>query len=146
MKIYKAKRTGFISYLLVGFLFLPVAVFLLDTKTISTKPFILLPLTIPLALILWIYLDTHYKIEDDFLYYRSAMFRGKIQIETITLIEKEKTSWTGLRPAMARKGMVIKYNRYDEIYISPESNEELITDLVTINPKIKVIDMAAIAK
>ena len=41
--------------------------------------------------------------------------------------------WAGLKPATATKGLIIRYNTYDEIYISPESNEAFIEDLKKIN-------------
>ena len=54
MKIYKANRKGFINYLLIGSLILPIIVFFLDKNTFTEKPFIFLPLLIPLILIFWI--------------------------------------------------------------------------------------------
>ena len=63
MKIYKANRKGFINYLLIGSLILPIIVFFLDKSTFTEKPFILLPLLSPFILIFWIYFDTFYKIE-----------------------------------------------------------------------------------
>lgn len=78
MKKYKAKRKGFINYILIGSIILPIVVFFLDKNTFSEKPFILLPLLSPLTLIFWIYFDTSYKIENNQLIYRSAFLRGKI--------------------------------------------------------------------
>lgn len=140
MKIYKANRKGFINYLLIGSLILPIIVFLLDKGTFTEKPFILLPLLSPLILIFWIYFDTFYKIENNELIYRSGFLRGKIEILNIKEIHKGKTMWSGIKPALARNGLIIKFNKYDEIYIALENNDELISDLIKLNSEIKITE------
>ena len=140
MKIYKANRKGFINYLLIGFVMLPIIVFFLDQQAFAENPFILLLLLSPLILILWIYFDTFYKIENKILIYRSGFFRGKIEISTIKEIQKGKTMWSGIKPALARNGLIIKFNKYDEIYIAPESNNEMITDLLKLNSEIRITE------
>lgn len=140
MKIYKANRKGFINYLLIGSVILPIVIFFLDKNTFTEKPFILLPLLSPFILIFWIYYDTFYKIEKNELIYRSGFLRGKIEILTIKEILKGKTMWSGIKPALARNGLVIKFNKYDEIYIAPENNNELISDLLKLNSEIKITE------
>ena len=140
MKIYKANRKGLINYLLIGSLILPIVVFFLDKNTFTEKPFILLPLLSPIVLIFWIYFDTFYKIEENEFIYRSGFLRGKIEIQNIKEILKGKTMWSGIKPALARKGLIIKFNKYDEIYIAPENNDELISDLIKLNTEIKVTE------
>ena len=138
MKIYKANRKGFINYLLIGSIILPIVIFFLDKNTFAEKPFILLPLMSPLILVCWIYYDTFYKIENNDLIYRSGFLRGKIEIQNIHEILKGKTLWSGIKPALARKGLIIKFNIYGEIYIAPENNDEMISDLLKLNSKIKI--------
>lgn len=140
MKIYKANRKGFINYLLIGSVILPIVVFFLDKNAFSEKPFILLPLLSPLILIFWIYFDTSYKIENIELIYRSGFLRGKIEIPNIKEIRKGKTMWSGIKPALAKNGLIIKFNKYDEIYIAPENNNELISDLLKVNSEIKITE------
>ena len=138
MKIYQANRKGFINYLLIGSIILPIFVLYLDKNTFTEKPLILLPLVIPLILILWIYFDTSYKIENNQLIYRSGFLRGKIEIINIREILKGKTMWSGIKPALAGKGLIIRYNKYEEIYVAPENNDDMISDLLEINSKIKI--------
>ena len=138
MKIYKANRKGLINYLLIGSVILPIVIFFLDKNTFTEKPFILLPLLSPLILIFWIYFDTIYKIEENEFIYRSGFLRGKIEIQNIKEILKGKTMWSGIKPALARKGLIIKFNKYDEIYIAPGNNDELISDLIKLNSEIKI--------
>jgi hypothetical protein len=140
MKTYKAKRQGFINYLLIGCLLLLIVIFFLDKETFSEKPFILLPLLSPLVLLFWIYVDTSYKIENNELTYRSGFLRGRIGIPNIKEIKKGKTMWSGIKPALARNGLIIKFNKNDEIYIAPEENYELISDLLNKNPGIKITE------
>ena len=140
MKIYKANRKGLINYLLIGSLILPIVVFFLEKNTFTEKPFILLPLLSPLALIFWIYFDTSYKIENNELIYRSGFKKRKIGIPNIKEILKGKTMWSGVKPALARNGLIIKFNKYDEIYIAPENNNELISDLLKVNSEIKITE------
>jgi len=140
MKIYKANRKGFINYLLIGSVILPIVIFFLDKNTFLEKPFILLPLLSPLILIFWIYFDTSYKIENNELIYRSGFLRGKIGIPSINEILKGKTMWSGIKPALAKNGLIIKFNKYDEIYIAPENNNELISDLLKVNSEIKITE------
>lgn len=75
---------------------LPIVIFFLDRNTITEKPFILLPLMIPLILVLWIYFDTFYRIENKELIYRSGFLRGRIEILNIKEILKGKTLWSGI--------------------------------------------------
>ena len=140
MKIYKANRKGFINYLLIVFIILPIGIFYLDEKTFTKNPFILLPLLSPLILIAWIYFDTFYKIENGKLIYRSGFLRGKIEIQKIREIIKGKTMWSGKKPALAKKGLIIKFNKYDEIYIAPQNNNEMISDLLKVNPEINIVE------
>ena len=51
---------------------------------------------------------------------------------------KGKTMWVGLKPALATGGIIIKYNRFDDIYLAPKNNEELIEDLLKLNRDIVV--------
>ena len=140
MKIYKANRKGFINYLLIGSAILPIVVFILDKNTFTENPFSILPIFIPLILFFWIYFDTLYKIESNELIYRCGFLRGKIEIQNIKEILIGKTMWSGIKPALARKGLIIKYNNYDEIYVAPENNDEMISDLLKINSEIKIVE------
>ena len=138
MKTYKAKRGWLIYCLMIGLFILPFLIFFLDKEAFLESPGVFLPLVAPLALSIWIYFDTYYKIEEGKLIYRSAFLRGKIDIGNIREIIKGKTMWVGIKPALASKGLIIKYHRYVDIYLAPVNNEELIEDLLKLNDKIVV--------
>jgi hypothetical protein len=47
--------------------------------------------------------------------------------------------YVGMKPAFARNGIIVRYNKYDEIYISPPDNNEFVEELLKINPEIEVV-------
>jgi len=136
MKLYKASKRGYINYLLIIVFLFPFVFLYFDSSSFK-HPFSMITLFLPFGLILWGYLNTKYKIENDHLYYKSAFLKGKIDIQNINELIIGKTMWSGVKPALATKGIIIKYNQFDEIYIAPENNEELVRDLLEIKPSIK---------
>ncbi len=92
-----------------------------------------------IILFAWIYYGTNYELSEDFLRYKSGPFRGKIAINSIKKILKGKTLWVGMKPATARKGLIIKYNKFDEIYISPQTNDLFIEKILQLNSEIEII-------
>lgn len=92
-----------------------------------------------IALLLWLYFGTNYELsKKDGLIYRSGPFNGKINADRITEVIKGKTLWVGFRPATARKGLIIKYDKYNELYITPKTNEAFINTLLELNKAIKI--------
>ncbi len=94
-----------------------------------------------MLLLLSIMFKTEYKIKDKFLYWQSGPFYGKIDIKSIRKIEHHDgifvpTVW---KPALSQIGLIITYNKYDDIYISPEKESKFIDNLVQINPEIEII-------
>ncbi len=93
------------------------------------------------GLLFWLYFGTNYEwSKKDGLIYRIGPFDGKINTDRITEIIKGKTLWVGFRPATARKGLIIKYDKYNELYISPKTNELFISKILELNNKIKISD------
>ena len=99
---------------------------------------ILIPFSVMITFLLWLYLGTNYQLTAAELIYRSGPFRGKIRIEEIREIVTGKTLYAGFKPATSEKGLIIKYNKYDEIYISPDSNETFIAEILKRNPEILI--------
>lgn len=138
MKVYKAKKSGFFQFVFIGILILPILLFLLDMAYFLEKPWGLLPLLFPILLILWIYFDTSYGlVKGDFIF-KSAFLKGKIPVKSIHEIIQGKTMYVGIKPAMAQRGLIIKYNKYDEVYIASENDDEIIKDFLEINGNIKI--------
>jgi len=103
----------------------------------------IIPLIIILVcaiILLWVLLDTKYVIDHSYLHYYSGPVRGKIDIFNINMIEQQK-GWfinASLKPALGNKGFIIKYNKYDDIYVSPRDKQKFIEALLDLNPQIEI--------
>ena len=91
-----------------------------------------------IGLLFWIYFGTEYELTETELKYKSGPIKGKIKIEEITEIIQNKTLWSGLKPATSRNGLIIKYKKIEEIYISPDTNDIFINKILEINKNIKI--------
>lgn len=91
------------------------------------------------GLFIWMLFDTYYIINDRQLFYKCAFIKGSISIDAIYEIERNKTMYSGLKPALARRGLIIKYNKYDDIYLSPKDADRFVAALKGINPEIMII-------
>lgn len=82
-----------------------------------------------ILLLFWLYFGTRYELtSSDFNYYFGP-FRGKIALIRIKEVVVGTTVWVGFRPATARNGILIKYDTYEELYISPKTNESFVIAL-----------------
>lgn len=90
------------------------------------------------GLLIWIYFGTNYELTQSELKYNSGPMRGKISLEKINEIVKGKTMWSGIKPATAKNGLIIKYGKYDEIYISPKTNDMFINKILELKNDIKI--------
>ncbi|RIV69913.1 PH domain-containing protein [Flagellimonas aequoris] len=101
--------------------------------------------TLPLVLgvvvfLFWMYFGTDYELSPKGLIYRCGPMKGKIGYERIREIVKGRTLWIGFRPATARKGLIIKYDRYNEIYISPKTNEVFIDKILELKSDVNITE------
>ncbi|MBL6611338.1 MAG: PH domain-containing protein [Flavobacteriaceae bacterium] len=85
------------------------------------------------------YTHTYYRIDGDELRWRSSILFGKFSVSSIREVVVNQTLWVGIKPATARNGVIIYYNKYDEIYFSPADNEAFVAALLEINPEIEVV-------
>ena len=136
-KKYKAKKGWLIVATILFLLVLPVVLYLFEDENPDLLTFLLI-YSLPMGLLFWMYFDTSYHIVNEKLYYRCAFFKGEIEIASIKELEVGATMYVGLKPALAFKGIIIKYGKYDDIYVAPENNDEIANDLLAINPSIVV--------
>lgn len=93
------------------------------------------------GLLFWFYFGTNYELsKENGLIYRCGPFYGKISVDRITEVIKGKTLWVGFRPATSGKGLIVKYDKYNEIYISPKNNESFIDKILELNGQIKITE------
>ncbi|RXR33011.1 hypothetical protein EQG68_05830 [Flavobacterium piscinae] len=93
------------------------------------------------GIFVWMLVDTKYTFTTNCLFYSNGPIRGKIAIDTIRKIKHQK-GWINesfLKPALGMNGLYIYYNKFDDIYISPEDKEAFVNYLLKINPKIEII-------
>ena len=140
--IFKSAVSKLNQYIYVGVILFLLLLTIPALFEDSYEPFVVL-FSIHFLVILfliWTYKTTFYKIENSDLYWKSGPFKGKIDISKINKIEYHKgiivpTIW---KPALSHIGLIITYNKYDDIYISPEKSEQFITQLLETNPNITI--------
>lgn len=83
-----------------------------------------------LALLFYLIIKTTYFVfEENQLVCRSLFFKRNISYFDIRKVEKQKGLYAGLKMSTAWKGLVIHYNKYDELLISPEREDEFIMEV-----------------
>lgn len=140
MKFFSRKDLLFTSIItLICLLLVMIMAFILFNSQVgATQLFSLTIISLVVLLILWIFFDTKYELIKNHLKYKSGPIRGEIEIHRIRKIIKGKTLWVGLKPATAKNGLIIKYNKYDEIYISPKTNDVFIAEILELNSEIEI--------
>lgn len=141
IKVYKSKKSPWVGLIFGGTVALLVGLFALDQFGLIEKGPIWVHVfdLLVAAFLIWLWLDTKYVISGEQLKYNSGPLKGKIDIKSVRKLEYPKRLWSGLRPALSTKGVVVHYNKYDEIYFSPENLEDFINQLLQINSEIEVI-------
>lgn len=80
-----------------------------------------------------------YEIKDNYLHYNMIYPKGRINISTITKIDANTTKWAGLKAGTSLTGIIIYYNAFDELFISPENQDVFLKMLKEKNPGIEII-------
>ncbi len=125
---------------IIAFLFFSTFYFILEGNNVTAT---IVTVVINAAvgfLLTWMLMGTSYIMNKEYLRYKAGPIKGKIALDSIRQVKVGKTLYVGLKPASARNGIVIYYNKYDEIYISPESNSHFVEELKKLNPSIEVLD------
>lgn len=134
-------RKNIFSYLIFAFtaaiiIFACIQEYIEEGFSLSAAPLYII------SLIILVFLGgmatTHYIVTPSHIIYKCGFINGKIEINNIHEIVKGKTMHVGFKPALATKGLIIKYNKFDDIYISPETNDAFIEAVLKINPDIKI--------
>lgn len=140
MKV-KSKRDPYIVLIILGFIIFFSSVVLSEIKLYGWNLNMIFDAVIIGLMFLFLiccYFIT-YQVTPNFISYRIAFFYGEIPLDKIRSIEVGTTMWAGFKPAFARKGLIIKYNTYDEIYISPRKQEKFIKEITKHKPDIQFI-------
>lgn len=132
MKVFKSKIDWWFGLLLVYPIFMSV-------KSMLFGEWVgLLGLSIVIVLILFFSKTTRYIINDNQLIVKSTwVVYERIDISKITKIEKTNSILSS--PALSLDRIRIRYNKYDEVLISPKVKKEFIDELLKVNPTIEII-------
>ena len=140
---FKSRKDFFFLALSFGFTLLVFCAFAYQfyyTQDTRNQNFIVgdVLLILIAGLLLWLNFGTEYELTPTYFKYKSGPLKGEIPLEKITEIVEGKSLWIGLRPATARKGLILKYDIYNELYISPRTNESFINKILELDSQIKV--------
>jgi len=132
MKVFKSKIDWWFGLILVYPIFMSI-------KNILEGEWIgLIGLAVVVGLILVFSKTTRYIIKENQLIIKSTwIVNEKIDISKITKIEKSNSVLSS--PALSLDRIRIRYNKFDEVLISPKGKKEFIDELLKFNPTIEII-------
>jgi hypothetical protein len=86
-----------------------------------------------------IFIFPKYHITDGSLLLSNFLEKKTISIHEIRKIERNQIR--GIYPILNpyQKGLVIHFNKYDDVFINPRSTDSFIRDLLEINPDLEII-------
>lgn len=143
MKTFVSSKNSYSTALLwliaIG-LFIVIFIKKPEAQESSLYIFNVITITIVLMLV-WILLDTKYTLKENKIFYNSGPFRGAIAIDAIKKIERHSGLIVPVtfKPALNTKGLIIHYNSFDAIYISPKQEDLFLEELLKVNPNIEVV-------
>ncbi len=136
-KVYKSKVAKWYIWTCIG-----MAIAFIGSIYLSYKStWILLIDVVFMGIGLWLMFDilfhTDYTIKGEKLLIRCGfLFRMNLPINKITEITHKSTMLSS--PALSAKRIGLKYGRKNWVYISPEHQEDFISDIKSINPEITI--------
>ncbi|ADX68449.1 MULTISPECIES: PH domain-containing protein [Weeksella] len=134
MKIYHSKLSPAILFLIV--LVFAISIFAAMNSHASVLS-ISFGVVLPIILIFVVLTTITYTVKEGELQVRVAGFLyRRIPVRTIRKIEKTRTILSA--PAASLDRIILYYNRWDEIVLSPKDKEQFIADLQEENPSIEV--------
>jgi len=130
MKIYKSKVDWWLGLVLVYPIFRSVA------SIIEGEWIGYIGIVLCLMFVVFISKSTRYIISENHLIVKCMFIvNDKIEISKIRKIEKTNSILSS--PALSLDRIAIKFNKYDEVYISPKERQAFIDELLKINPEIE---------
>jgi len=92
-----------------------------------------------IAFLGWAWRGTYYTLNEHELAMYSGPMRKKIEISRLKSAVAGTTMWVGThRYGTAKNGLVIRFDSFDEVYITPESNEDFVAALRVYLPDFPV--------
>lgn len=131
MRVFKSKIDWWFGLILVYPIFLSIKA-MLEGEWIG-----LLGLAAVVGFILILSKTTQYIINENQLIVKSTwIVNERIDISKITKVEKSNSILSS--PALSLDRLLVRYNKYDEVIISPKEKKEFIDELLKNNPTIEI--------
>jgi Bacterial PH domain len=131
MRVFKSKIDWWFGLILVYPIFLSIKA-MLEGEWIG-----LLGLGAVVGFVLILSKTTKYIINENQLIVKSTwIVNERIDISKITKVEKSNSILSS--PALSLDRLLVRYNKYDEIIISPKEKKEFIDELLKINSAIEI--------
>ena len=130
--LFRAKKdyTFLIVFLFVLLLYSGISLFtIIYEDDYSVIWVFLIVLTFLALLFISIYKTTYFRLDQHNLFCKSLVFKKEIPYSSIRKVEKQQGIYAGIKFSTAWKGLVVHYNKYDEILISPENEEIFIAKI-----------------
>jgi len=138
--IFKSKRDWFLSLVWLFVFLLYSLIGLIEVVVNQSYESLLILYSISVLLgILFIVIQrsTSYEIrEKDVLICKMLFFKKQIPIKNIRKIERANGLYVGWKMNTSWNCLVVHYNKYDELLISPDKEVEFITELTRLNTSI----------
>jgi hypothetical protein len=131
MKIYKSKIDWWLGLPLVYPIFRSIQ------SIFEGEWYGYLVLSLTLLLIVFISKSTRYIITENLLIVK-CMFIVNDRIEISKIRKIEKTNSILSSPALSLDRIAIKFNKFDEVYISPKEKQAFVDELLNVNPDIEI--------
>ncbi len=115
------------------FVFLLYAVISLYSILVEKDCTVLIPFSIVLVLLAILFYSslktTYFILDQEKLICRSLIFKKEIPYSKIRKIERQQGLYAGIKFSTAWNGLIVFYNKYDEILISPEKEVLFIKEI-----------------
>ena len=130
--LFRAKKdyTFLIVFLFVLLLYSGISLFtIIYEDDYSVIWVFLIVLTFLALLFISIYKTTYFRLDKHNLFCKSLIFKKEIPYSAIKKVEKQQGIYAGVKFSTAWKGIIVHYNKYDELLISPENEEIFIAKI-----------------
>lgn len=86
------------------------------------------------------FFNTNYTIFKTELKYQCGVIKGEIPIDKIRKIEYNNSIFVviTLKLGWSHKGLIIYYNQFDDLFISPKNRDQFTLELTQLNPNITI--------
>jgi hypothetical protein len=128
--VFKAKKDGF-RWAIIGFVFavytgVSLLIFYAERKPEAFYGLALVWVMLSIFIVWILPKTTQYTFLEDHLLCQSMGFKKKIYYNTFQKIEPANGLYAGWKMSTAWKCMVVHYNKYDELLISPQDEAAFI--------------------